>query len=112
MNYLKKSCWQRSEWYLTLMLLVANFTLQDDAKNLKKMTETLANGYSFESAQRELSNEYQYDRVYMVFKSFCVLVLWTKQASTLTKIDTGPVGPVTPSIYWSCKMFTGPRCCL
>ena len=27
------------------------------------MTETLANGYSSESAQRELSNEYQYDRV-------------------------------------------------
>ena len=31
-----------------------------------------------------------------------------KQASTLTQNDTGPVGPVTPSIYWSCKMFTGP----
>ena len=28
------------------------------------------------------------------------------QASTLTQNDTGPVGPVTPSIYWSCKMFT------
>ena len=25
------------------------------------------------------------------------------QASTLTQNDTGPVGPVTPSIYWSCK---------
>ena len=31
-----------------------------------------------------------------------------EQASTLTQDDTGPVGPVTPSIYWSCKMFTGP----
>ena len=30
------------------------------------------------------------------------------QASTLTQNETGPVGPVTPSIYWSCKMFTGP----
>ena len=30
------------------------------------------------------------------------------QASTLTQNDTGPVGPLTPSIYWSCKMFTGP----
>ena len=28
-----------------------------------KMTETLAHGYLFESAQRELSNEYQHDRV-------------------------------------------------
>ena len=28
-----------------------------------KITETLANGYSFESTQRELSNEYQHDWV-------------------------------------------------
>ena len=45
------------------------------------MTETLANGYSSESAQQGLSNEYQYDRVQMVFKYLCVLVLWTKVAS-------------------------------
>ena len=32
------------------------------------MTETLANGYSFESTQQEFSNEYQHDRVSMVFK--------------------------------------------
>ena len=30
------------------------------------------------------------------------------QASTLTQNHTGPVGPVTPSICWSCKLFTGP----
>ena len=35
-------------------------------------------GYSPESIQRELSNEYQHDRVKMVFKSICVLVHWTK----------------------------------
>ena len=33
-----------------------------------KMTETLANGYSSESTQRELSNEYRHDRVLMVFQ--------------------------------------------
>ena len=33
--------------------------------------------------------------------------LFLFQTSTLTQTDTGPVGPVTPSIYWSCKMFTG-----
>ena len=38
------------------------YRIQNDAKNLK-MTETLANGYSSESTQRELSNEYQDDRV-------------------------------------------------
>ena len=30
------------------------------------MTETLAHGYSFESTQRELYNEYQLDRIKMV----------------------------------------------
>ena len=40
------------------------------------MTETLAQGYTSESTQRELSNEYQHDRVKMVFKNllcFCAL---------------------------------------
>ena len=32
------------------------------------MTETLTNWYSSESTQRELSNEYQHDRVRTVFK--------------------------------------------
>ena len=45
------------------------------------MTETLAYGYSSESTLRELSNEYQHDRVQMVFKDFCILVLWTKVTS-------------------------------
>ena len=47
------------------------------------MTETLANGYSSERIQRELSDEYQHDRVTMVFKDFCILVLWMKVGSAL-----------------------------
>ena len=48
------------------------------------MTETLAHGYSSKSTQGELlSNEYQHDRVLMVFKNLCILVLWTKVASAL-----------------------------
>ena len=47
------------------------------------MTENLAYGYSFESTQRELSNEYQHDRVWMVFQNLCVLMLRTKAASVL-----------------------------
>ena len=42
------------------------------------MTETLAHGYSSESTRRELSNEYQDNRVSMVFKNVCILVGWTK----------------------------------
>ena len=45
------------------------------------MIETLANGYSYESAQRELSNEYQHDRVTMIFIIFCFFVHWTKVTS-------------------------------
>ena len=54
-----------------------------------KMTETLANGYSSESAQQELSNEYQHDRVSMVFKDFSVLVLWTNVVSALEGLTIG-----------------------
>ena len=47
------------------------------------MTETLANGYSSESTQRELSNEYQHDRVKMFFKNLCVFLFRMKVASAL-----------------------------
>ena len=49
----------------------------------RKITETLANGYSSESTRRELSNEYQDDKVSMVFQVSCILVLWTKVVSAL-----------------------------
>ena len=48
-----------------------------------KMTETLANGYSFESTHQELSNEYQHDRVLMILKILCIPMLWTKVPSAL-----------------------------
>ena len=48
-----------------------------------KITETLAYGYSYESTHRDLSNEYQHDRVQMFFKNLCVLVIWTKVALAL-----------------------------
>ena len=45
------------------------------------MAKTLAHGYSSQSTQRELSNEYQHDRVWMVFKSFCIFLPWSEVAS-------------------------------
>ena len=49
-----------------------------------KMIGTLAHVYSPESAQRELSNEYQHDRV---FKNLCMLkLLWTNVASAMEGI--------------------------
>ena len=48
-----------------------------------EITETLAYGYLCERSQWELSNEYQHDRVSMVFKNICVFVLCTKLASAL-----------------------------
>ena len=49
------------------------------------MLETKANGYSSESTDRELSNEYQRNRVLMGFKNVCVLVPRTKVASALER---------------------------
>ena len=47
------------------------------------MTGTLENGYSSESTRQELSNEYQHDRVSMIFKKICILMFWMKVASAL-----------------------------
>ena len=55
-------------------------------QNTWKMTETLPNGYSYESTQRELSNEYPHDRVRIVFKDLCACVLWTKVAPASERI--------------------------
>ena len=54
-------------------------------KNVQ-MTETLAYGYSSESTQQGLSNEYQHDRV---FKNLCIFLLWMKVASALEGLLTG-----------------------
>ena len=45
------------------------------------MTETMANGYSFNSDRRELSNEYHNDRVKMIFIFICFFVHWIKVTS-------------------------------
>ena len=52
------------------------------------MTEILAHGYTSGSTQQELSNEYQHDRVKMVFKDLCIFVLWTNVASALERVNT------------------------
>ena len=44
------------------MLLVANLANTKRCKILK-MIETLADGYSSDTTEQELSNEYQHDRV-------------------------------------------------
>ena len=60
------------------MLLVANLVYTKWWEKRRKMTKTLAHGYSSESTQWKLSNEYYNDRV---LKKFCVLVPLTKVAS-------------------------------
>ena len=45
------------------MLLVTNVAYTERCKKKQKITETLANGYSYDSTQRGLSNEYQHDMV-------------------------------------------------
>ena len=68
------------------MMLVANLANTKWCKKAEKLQKNLACrivGFSYESTQWELSNEYQHDRVKMVFKNLCVLVLWTKVALAL-----------------------------
>ena len=64
------------------------------------MTETLANGYSSESTQRGLSNEYQHDRVSMVFRNLCVLVLWMKVALALEGLTHLLLEVSLQSVIW------------
>ena len=68
---------------LTLMLLVINWANTKWCKKSLKDTKTLAHGYSSESAQWDLSNEYQHERVSMAFKDLRVLALLMKVASAL-----------------------------
>ena len=51
-----------------------------------EVIETLAHGYSSESSQRKQSDEYQHDRVEIVFKYLCILELWYKVSSALERV--------------------------
>ena len=54
---------------------------QNDANELKN-DWSLAHGYSSEGTLWGLSDEYQYDRVKMIFIKVCLLVHWAKVAPT------------------------------
>ena len=41
---------------------------------------------------QELSNEYQHDRVLMVLKNLCILVVWAKVATALEGLNPYAVG--------------------
>ena len=53
-----------------------------------KMTETMADWYSFDSTQGPLSNEYQNDRVKMISLIFRCFEHWTKVTSTAKGLNT------------------------
>ena len=66
-----------------------------------KMAETLANGYSPESTQWELSNEYQHDSISVVIKNLCIFVFWAKVASAQECKDFWkPSKPSHVGIHW------------
>ena len=50
------------------------------------MTETMANGYSSESTQRELSNEYQHDRVFMDFEKSLRLCALEESSLSIVRV--------------------------
>ena len=63
------------------------------------MTETLANGYSSESTQRELSYEYPHDLVLMIFIIICFFVHWTKITSAAKGLDTRTTPPLVSAHF-------------
>ena len=69
---------------LTLMLLVANLANTKWCENLKSDWKPSKRVLIWEwSARATHSNEYQHARNLMVFKSRCVLMLWTTVAPAL-----------------------------
>ena len=70
------------------------------------MTKTQAYGYLFESTQRELSNEYQHDRVSMVFKYFCVFALWMKIVLALEGLRINAYFPMAKLMRNECKLHS------
>ena len=64
------------------------------------MTETLANGYLYDSTQRGLSNEYQHDMVQIIAKYFYDIVPRTKSSLSITRVN-----PFMPPDY--CGIFLG-----
>ena len=70
-----------------------------------KMTLTLANGDLSESTQQEISNEYQHDRVKMIFKNLCVLVLWTEVALAIKGLSRACLDNFYTSVVWIFDTF-------
>ena len=54
------------------------------------MTETLAYGYSSESTQRQQSNEYQHDRVFMVFQRIFVSFALDESSLSIGRVKNLP----------------------
>ena len=63
------------------------------------MIETLANGYSSESTQRELSNEYQHDRIKMISKEILNSYALEESSLSIERDTNESVGvPTVPLI--------------
>ena len=55
------------------------------------MIETLANGYSSVSTQRELSNEYEHNRVKMVFKNILHICALVESSLGIGRVNIGVI---------------------
>ena len=80
-------------------------SIENEAKNCK-LIETLGNGYLSDRTQQLLSNEYQHDRVKMVFKDFASLSFGQKYPQywkgpiLLTLLANASVIPSTVRMSW------------
>ena len=58
----------------------------------QKMAETLAHGYSYDSTQQELYNEYQHDRVLNGFQNFLRSCAFDESRLSIKKVIKGTWG--------------------
>ena len=86
------SCFPQPLWYDLGVTAISWWLLrpiQNDAKNLKRDWNP---GYSSESTQRLLSNEYHCDRVYTFFKNLCVLCFGRKNSLSIGRVNPFKTG--------------------
>ena len=61
------------------------------------MTEALARGCSSDSTQREPSNEFQHDRISMVFRNLCVLCAFDESSLSIGSVKRKAASIAEPS---------------
>ena len=72
--------------YLTLSMLRVLSFMGEKCEKLLKTIQTLLCWYSLESSRRELSDEYPFARVSVIFQVFCIISYLAKSATSSIRV--------------------------